>query len=114
MPSMPTRLRTEAELEATFAAERYLLFKHSLTCPISAAAFAEYERWTTSQPDVATGWIEVVQQRPLARAVAERTGIRHESPQALLLARGTVLWNASHSAITASSLSTAVRAAQPG
>ena len=102
--AMPTRLRTEAELEAAFAAERYLLFKHSPTCPVSAAAFAEYEQWASAHPEFPTGWIEVVQQRPLARAVTERTGIRHESPQAILLAAGEPRWNASHSAITAASL----------
>ncbi len=105
--AMPLRLRTEAELDAAFAAEHYLLFKHSPTCPISAAAFAEYERWAAAQPESPTGWIEVVQQRPLARAVAERTGIRHESPQAILLAHGEARWNASHGAITAASLDAA-------
>jgi len=108
---MPTRIRTEAELEAAFAAERYLLFKHSPTCPISAGAFAEYERWNAAHPEVPTGWIEVVRERPLARAVAERTGVRHESPQALLLASGKARWNASHSAITVESLRAALTAA---
>jgi bacillithiol system protein YtxJ len=105
---MPARLRTPADLEAAFAAERFLLFKHSTTCPISAAAFAEYERWSAAYPATATGWIEVVQERTLARAVAERTGIRHESPQAILLARGEPRWNASHGAITEVSLGRAV------
>jgi bacillithiol system protein YtxJ len=101
---MPARLRTSEELEAAFAAERYLLFKHSTICPISAAAFEEYERWSAAHPDAATGWIDVIQERPLARAVADRTGIRHESPQAILLARGEPRWNASHGAITEASL----------
>jgi bacillithiol system protein YtxJ len=106
--AMPARLRTAAELDAAFAAERFLLFKHSTTCPISAAAFEEYERWSAAHPSAATGWIDVVQERPLARAVAERTGIRHESPQAILLARGDPRWNASHSAITEASLNGAL------
>ena len=105
---MPARLRTEAELEAAFASERYLLFKHSPTCPISAAAFAEYERWSTSHAGVPSGWIEVVRERPLARSVAERTGVRHESPQALLLIHGEVRWHASHGAITEASLGAAL------
>ncbi len=106
--TMSQRLRTDAELEAAFAAERYLLFKHSTSCPISAAAFAEYEAFARAHPEVPSGWIEVVAQRPLARAVTERTGVRHESPQALLLSGGVVRWHASHSAITAASLATAV------
>lgn len=105
---MPTRLRSASELEAAFAAEQYLLFKHSTTCPISAAAFAEYQRFSAAHPAVPTGWIEVVAERALARAVAERTGVRHESPQAILLALGAVRWSASHGAITEASLSGAV------
>lgn len=105
---MPTRLRTPAELEAALAAPRFLLFKHSPTCPISAAAFAEYEAWAGEHPAFPTGWVEVIQERPLARAVAERTGIQHESPQALLFEAGRVAWHASHSAITAVSLERAV------
>jgi len=97
---MPARLRTSAELDAAFAAERYLLFKHSTRCPISAAAFEEYQRWSAAHPEAATGWIDVIEERALAGAVAERTGIRHESPQAILLARGQPRWNGSHGAIT--------------
>ena len=104
---MPTRLRTEAELATAFAADRFLLFKHSTRCPISAAAFEEYARWSAAHPDAATGWIDVVQDRALASSVVERTGIRHESPQAILLARGKPRWNASHGAITEASLSAA-------
>lgn len=105
---MPTRLRSPDELDAAFAARRFLLFKHSPTCPLSAAAFAEYEAWVRARPEGATGWIEVLEQRALARAVAERTGIRHESPQAILLESGRATWSASHAAITAASLGQAV------
>jgi bacillithiol system protein YtxJ len=104
---MPNRLRTEAEVEAAFSAPRYLLFKHSPTCPISAGAFREYERFAAEHPDVPTGWIQVVAERALARAVAERTGVRHESPQAILLAAGSAEWDASHGAITVESLAEA-------
>ena len=107
---MVTHLRTPAELEAALAAPRFLLFKHSSTCPISAAAFAEYEEWAAAHPDSPTGWIDVVRERPLARAVAERTGVKHESPQVLLLEAGQAVWNAAHSAITVASLERALGA----
>ena len=104
---MPPRLRTDDELERAFAAERFLLFKHSNQCPISAAAFARYRRWVEAHPEVETGWIDVIGERSLSLAVAARTGIRHESPQALWLERGSAVWNASHGAITEASLSAA-------
>jgi bacillithiol system protein YtxJ len=108
------RLSSAAELDAAFAAERFLVFKHSTRCPISAAAFAEYRAFTAAHPEVASGWIDVVEDRALARDVAERTGIRHESPQAILLARGSPRWNASHGAIRVESLESAVAAAATG
>lgn len=111
---MPIRLSTEAELDAAFRAEYYLLFKHSLTCPVSAAAFQEYEAFARTHPELPTGWIEVVQERPLARAVAERTGLRHESPQAILLVAGAPRWNAAHSAITSASLGAALASMRDG
>ena len=112
---MPTHIRTEAELDAAFAADSFLVFKHSTSCPISAAAFARYERWCAAHPTVSTGWIDVIAERPLAQAVAARTGIRHESPQALLLAKGVVRWHASHEAIHGASLDAAsLKATAPG
>lgn len=105
---MPTRLRTADELEAAFAAPLFLLFKHSTSCPISCGAFEEYEEWLASSPALPSAWLHVVEERPLARAVAERTGVRHESPQALLLVDGRCVWNASHGAITPASLAAAL------
>src|SRR5262249_35560948 len=101
---MVRRLRTETELAAAFAADEFLLFKHSTRCGISAAAFAEFQRWSAEHPELACGWIDVIEERALARAVSERTGIPHESPQAIWLARGAPRWNAAHGAITARSL----------
>jgi bacillithiol system protein YtxJ len=37
-------------------------------------------------------------------AAARRLGVRHETPQALLLRDEKVVWNASHFSITASAL----------
>jgi bacillithiol system protein YtxJ len=108
MKSVTTRLRTSEELEQAFRAGRFLLFKHSTTCPISCGAFEEYEKWLASSPEVPSAWLHVVEERPLARSVAERTGIRHESPQALLLVDGACVWHASHDAITADNLRDAV------
>jgi len=105
---VPPRLRTEIELDSAFAVEEFLIFKHSTRCGISAAAFEEYRRWSDAHPAALSGWIDVIEDRPLARAVAERTGISHQSPQAILLDRGTARWSASHGEITEESLSGAV------
>jgi bacillithiol system protein YtxJ len=50
----------------------------------------------------------VVEERELAREVERATGVRHESPQAILVHDGRVVWNASHGAITRRSLAEAL------
>jgi bacillithiol system protein YtxJ len=107
---MSTRMRSSAELEAALAAPRYLLFKHSTRCPISAAAFEEYRIWCGRFPDEESGWIDVIEDRALSLLVAGRTKIGHESPQAILLSAGRPVWTASHGAITFVSLTGAVAA----
>lgn len=89
-----------------------LVFKHSLTCPVSAEAYAEYQRFLAQVPpsDLEHRLIEVQNARAASNAVAEATGIRHESPQALLLADGKVVWNQSHWRITLQSLREALAA----
>ena len=102
-----TRLATAAELAAAVAAPRFLLFKHSTRCPISAAAFEEWQAWQRAHPDAPTAWIDVIEQRDLVRTFAAQCGVRHESPQALWFTAGKVAWHASHGDITAESLEAA-------
>lgn len=106
-------LTTDAELAAALAAPRFLVFKHSLVCPVSAAAYAEYAAFAADRPDVPTAWIDVIGSRALARRAAADTGVAHESPQALWIVGGKLAWHASHRGITRKSLERAVGAAAP-
>jgi bacillithiol system protein YtxJ len=45
--------------------------------------------------------VNVSRDRAVSRAIEARTGVRHESPQALVLRGGQAVWDASHFAITA-------------
>ena len=76
---------------------RFLFVKHSLTCPISRAAFGECEKFAADHP--------------LSNYIAETTGVKHESPQALLFENGKVVWHASHWAITYDALRTNIATA---
>ncbi|MHC5012717.1 MAG: bacillithiol system redox-active protein YtxJ [Planctomycetota bacterium] len=98
------QIRDAEAFEAALAAPHYLLFKHSLACPISSFAFREYEAFLEANPGTPTGWIDVIGQRPWSLEVATRTGVDHASPQALWLREGAVLWSATHMAITQASL----------
>lgn len=98
---MDAQQLTDEEIEAAFEAPAFLLFKHSPICPVSDRAFGQYRRFLAERDDVPTGWIDVIAQRPTSQDVARRTGVRHESPQALLLRGGRVTDSASHGGITA-------------
>lgn len=108
------QLTDEAALATARAEGPFLLFKHSPICPVSARALGEYRAFLESRPETLTGWIDVIDQRPLSRAVAASTGIRHQSPQAILFVSDEVTWHASHGEITRDSLAAAVGQARPG
>ena len=112
LPAMdPVQLRDESELEALLEEGQFLLFKHSLICPVSSTAFREYRMFLEAHPETRTGWIDVIGDRPMSLGVAERTGIQHESPQAIVFDRGRAVWDASHGAITRTSLAEALASA---
>ncbi|MBT2656962.1 bacillithiol system redox-active protein YtxJ [Bacillus sp. ISL-18] len=85
----------------------FYLLKHSLTCPISLAAYKEYEKFAGSNHDIPTYFLAVQDSRPLSNEIAERFEIKHESPQAILFSEGKPRWNASHWKITSRSLTEA-------
>lgn len=108
------RITRDDELDALFERSHevpVLLFKHSLTCPVSSRAHGELTTFVESRSGddgVEFALIEVQNARPVSNAVAERTGVRHESPQALLLRNGEVHWHASHFRIRRDALDQAV------
>src|SRR3954467_6256626 len=75
--------------------EPVILFKHSTTCPISANAYRQM-----SQVEGAVSLVVVQRARDVSNEIESRTGIRHESPQAIVLRNGEAVWNASHFDIT--------------
>lgn len=52
--------------------------------------------------------VRVIEERPVSLALAERVGVQHQSPQALLIKNGKVIWHDSHGRITAAALKAAV------
>ena len=87
-----------------------LLFKHSPTCGISAQAFDELEVLQQGEALVDVVVVDVFSDRALSRAVAAKFGIRHESPQALLMTGGTVRRHASHHRVTSDAMRRAIDA----
>ncbi len=94
------RIRNQQELDEVFNQARAVLLKHSPKCPNSRAAYREMEGFVEAHPDVPVYWIDVLEDRPVSDFLAEKTGIRHESPQAVLWQDGKVSWHGSHWRVT--------------
>lgn len=82
-----------------------VLFKHSTTCPISASVYEEVAR-----VDADVNLVVVQTARPISLAIAEKTGIRHESPQAIILRGGQPVYHASHFDVTAADINAELKA----
>nr|WP_242517886.1 bacillithiol system redox-active protein YtxJ [Halobacillus sp. GSS1] len=79
--------------------QEFFLLKHSLTCPISAAAQEQFLRFI-EETSVPCFILYVQDSRELSNHIAEFTGVRHESPQVIQFQEGEAVWHDSHSAIT--------------
>ena len=78
------------------------IFKHSTRCSISATALNRLERkWPQTQSNVKMYYLDLLAHRDISNTVAEKYGIRHESPQFILLKNGEAVYHESHYGITA-------------
>jgi bacillithiol system protein YtxJ len=68
-----------------------MIFKHSTTCPISSGVYQ-----MVSQVDADVYLVVVQKARNVSNYIAEKTGIRHESPQAFVIKDGEPVYHASH------------------
>lgn len=79
-----------------------LVYKHSHTCGICHAA---KERIEESMDEIkrqaAINFTNVKKSRPVSNALADELGIRHESPQVLIIKNGECTWHESHWSIKA-------------
>ena len=114
---MVVELQQDQDLEQLLERSKIdpvLIFKHSTQCSISGHVYRDFTDFTDSTPQLDSAVVLVIENRRLSNAIAERFGIRHESPQALLIKDGRVVWHASHWSITPESLSSALKSyAQP-
>ncbi len=112
-----TLIQDPGQLEHLLAeshARPVLLFKHSYTCGTSAFALDELRAFIAEAPrDVHYAMVAVQTHRALSSSVAATLGIRHETPQVLLLRNGQVAWHASHYRVTAEALTRALASLSP-
>ena len=110
-----TPLRGLAELEQVITdshVKPVLLFKHSYTCGISAEALDELRAHLDGQAGSAApvryAMVTVQTHRDVSNAIAAKLGVRHETPQAILVQGGRAVWSASHFRVNAAELTKAL------
>ena len=86
-----------------------LLFKHSYSCGVSAEALDELvAHLSEGHHNLQVAMVTVQTHRDVSNAVAAKLGVRHETPQALLIRDRKVVWSASHFRVTSHSVRKAI------
>lgn len=94
------------DLDMLFArsfTEPVVLFKHSNSCGTSAYVF---EIMHEVPGDIHL--VTVQERRDISNAIADRTGVRHQTPQAFVIAGGEIAYSASHYNISPEAISNTV------
>lgn len=77
-----------------------VIYKHSYSCAVSLFAKSSLEsRLEPLAEQADLHLVDVIAQRDLSKKIADKTGIRHESPQVMVMYKGTPYWSASHSGV---------------
>jgi bacillithiol system protein YtxJ len=95
------QLRDEAEFDRALSLPRLFLFKHSTRCGTSTRAYRQVSSYEETEGAIPVFLIDVIADRAFARSIADRLGVRHQSPQLIFLAEGRPVWDASHGSVTA-------------
>jgi bacillithiol system protein YtxJ len=75
-----------------------VIFKHSTTCSISAMAKNRLEREEAPE-GVPAYYLDLLTYRPISNAIAQQFGIKHESPQLLIIRNGECVYDESHNGV---------------
>jgi bacillithiol system protein YtxJ len=78
-----------------------LVLKHSTRCSISVMALDRFNRnWKPEDAELFTPlYLDLLSYREISNAIAEDTGVEHQSPQAILLKDGIAVLSETHQAI---------------
>lgn len=71
--------------------EPIVIFKHSNSCGTSAYVYE-----IMSEVPGVIHLVTVQESRDISNAIAERTGIRHQTPQAFVIINGEIAYSSSH------------------
>ena len=77
-----------------------IIFKHSTRCGISTSALKRLETdWPIDKSTASAYYLDLLRHRDISNAIADQFGVRHESPQVLIIKDGQCVYDASHGQI---------------
>ncbi|RQO40488.1 bacillithiol system redox-active protein YtxJ [Chryseobacterium sp. KBW03] len=81
------------------------IFKHSTSCFISKTVLKNFEREVEhSDKPVSLYYLDLLANRAISSKIAVELGVRHESPQLIVIENGKPINNASHQDISLSQI----------
>ena len=83
---------------------RFLIFKHSTRCGISAMVLRRFQKEWKDEAPVDVYLLDLIKYRDISSEIAMQYDVRHESPQLLLVQDGELLHHASHHEISATTV----------
>jgi len=94
------------QLESIGDAEGYsVIFKHSTRCSVSMMAKKRFEHdWDAIPEGTSVYFLDLISNREVSNAIAQKFSVHHESPQLLLIKNGECIYETSHGEISAEDL----------
>ncbi|MBP2619188.1 bacillithiol system redox-active protein YtxJ [Chryseobacterium jejuense] len=101
-------IKSEQDLEKAIESSyqhKIAIFKHSTSCFISKTVLRNFEKEVeNSDQEVEVYFLDLLAHRSLSNKIAEDFGIRHESPQLIVIENGKPVNSASHQDISLSQI----------
>lgn len=86
-----------------------VIFKHSISCGISAQIKDQlFAAWDLSPEEVAFYYLDLITHRNVSNEIADRLGVRHQSPQVILIKDSQAVSSDSHYQISVEKIKAAV------
>lgn len=99
-------IRSEEDLNNAVAesfTKKVVIFKHSTSCYISKMVLKNFEKEVQeSEKDVSYYFLDLLANRNLSNQIADDFNVTHQSPQLIVLEKGSAVKNASHQSISVS------------
>jgi len=86
-----------------------LIFKHSTRCGISSMALKGFERsYDIDAEEIDIYFLDLLRFREISNEIVSKFNVQHQSPQAIVISKGKVVYNDSHYGISVDDIKKAI------